>query len=53
VDFLADVHQDRILFLEMNARIQVEHPITESGHRVDLVAEQIAMLQAPGCGSPG
>jgi acetyl-CoA carboxylase biotin carboxylase subunit len=35
------VSGDNVYFMEMNARIQVEHPITEMIFRVDLVREQI------------
>ncbi len=40
VEFLLDADQ-RFFFMEMNARIQVEHPVTEMITGVDLVQEQI------------
>jgi acetyl-CoA carboxylase biotin carboxylase subunit len=41
VEFLVDPRSQSFYFLEMNARIQVEHPVTEVISGVDVVAEQI------------
>ncbi|WP_126173530.1 acetyl-CoA carboxylase biotin carboxylase subunit [Altericroceibacterium xinjiangense] len=43
VEFLYDVARDEFYFLEMNARIQVEHPVTEEVTGIDLIAQQIAI----------
>ncbi len=40
VEFLLDA-KNKIYFLEVNARIQVEHPVTEMRTGIDLVVEQI------------
>jgi len=41
VEFLVDAQTSEYYFLEMNARIQVEHPITEETLRLDMVERQI------------
>jgi acetyl-CoA carboxylase, biotin carboxylase subunit len=40
LEFLVD-REGRAYFIELNARIQVEHPVTEMLSGIDLVAEQI------------
>ncbi|MCM3769721.1 MULTISPECIES: acetyl-CoA carboxylase biotin carboxylase subunit [Priestia] len=41
VEFIYDYHENKFYFMEMNTRIQVEHPVTEMVTGVDLIKEQI------------
>ncbi|MFF2112131.1 acetyl-CoA carboxylase biotin carboxylase subunit [Rhodococcus koreensis] len=52
VEFLLDAVTGDFVFLEMNTRIQVEHPITELTHGVDLVEQQLSIAES-GTTTPG
>lgn len=45
VEFLYDQDTKKYYFMEMNTRIQVEHPVTEQRTGLDLIAEQIKVAQ--------
>ena len=50
VEFVYDPARQEASFLEVNARLQVEHPVTEEVYRVDLVEQ---MLRLAGQGPDG
>ncbi|WP_082233878.1 acetyl-CoA carboxylase biotin carboxylase subunit [Halobacillus massiliensis] len=41
VEFIFDQNEQKFYFMEMNTRIQVEHPVTEMVTGVDLIKEQL------------
>ena len=43
IEFLLDQRRNNFYFMEMNTRIQVEHPVTEMVTGIDLIKEQIRL----------
>lgn len=41
VEFIFDLKANKVYFMEMNTRLQVEHPVTEKVTGIDIVGEQL------------
>lgn len=44
-EFLVDVQREAFVFLEVNARVQVEHPVSEMVTGIDIIREQIRIAR--------
>lgn len=50
VEFLYDLDREDFYFIEVNSRIQVEHPVTEETTGEDLIARQLRVAAGEGIG---
>jgi acetyl/propionyl-CoA carboxylase alpha subunit len=47
VEFIVDADTNDYFFMEMNTRLQVEHPVTEMVTQTDLVQLQLHVIDYP------
>ena len=50
VEFIFDLNAQAVYFMEMNTRLQVEHPVTEWVSGVDIVGEQLRIASGESIG---
>jgi len=50
VEFIYDLEENKVYFMEMNTRLQVEHPVSEMVSGVDLVRQQFEVTQGNSIG---
>ena len=50
IEFIYDLPDKKIYFMEMNTRLQVEHPVTEMTTGIDIVGEQIRIAAGESIG---
>ena len=50
IEFIYDLEENKVYFMEMNTRLQVEHPVSEMVSGVDLVRQQFEVTQGKSIG---
>lgn len=52
VEFMFDLAAEQLYYMEMNARLQVEHPVTEAVTGIDIVQEQFRIAAGESLSDP-